>query len=255
MKTSVNKNSSKAKTRKLILVSAIAISASFGFIIPSFSPKPAQAFGAIVFDPTAVARLVDQLNRQLQQLQIAQQQLNDMVVNTATLPAQQWGQTMQNINRVNQLMNNVQSLSYQGNNIEQQIRQRYQGYSAYSGSGNSSITGKYNQWSNETNSSISATLAALGIQNNQFADEDALMRQLEAMGNSAQGRMQAAQVGNQMAAQSIRQTQKLRQLMMLQTQMQANWIAQQQDQADVKAAASARLHKSRTFKTTGGKRY
>lgn len=255
MKNLENTNSSKAKHRKHILVSTIGIIASFGLIIPSFTPNPAQAFGSIVYDPTAVARLIDQLNRQLQQLQIAQQQLNDMVVNTATLPAQQWGQTMQNINRVNQLMNNVQSLSYQGNNIEQQIRQKYQGYATYSGNASTSITGKYNQWSTDTNSSIKATLSSLGVQNSQMDDEDALMRQLEAMGNSAQGRMQAAQVGNQMAAQAVRQTQKLRQLMMLQTQMQANWYASQQDQADVKAAASGRLHKSREFKTTGGKRY
>ena len=245
----------KQNSNRHIFASALGLIFALGAGIPSLTPTKAHATGSIVYDPTAVAKLIDQLNRQLQQLQIAQQQLNDMVVNTATLPAQQWGQAMQNINRVNQLMNNVQSLSYQGNNIEQQIRQRYQGYSAYSGSGNNSIMGKYNQWSNETNSSISATLAALGMQNNQFVDEDALMRQLEAMGNSAQGRMQAAQVGNQMAAQSIRQTQKLRQLMMLQTQMQANWIAQQQDQADVKAAASSRLHQPRNFKTTGGKRY
>ena len=222
-------------------------------LMASIYPKIANAM--VVYDPTAVAKLIEQLNRQLQQLKIAQQQLNDMIVNSATLPTQYWGQTMQNINRVNQLMNDVKSLSYQGNNIEQQIRQRYQGYSTYSGSGINSITGKYNQWSNETNSSIQATLAALGMQNSQMNDEDALMRQLEAMGNSAQGRMQAAQIGNQMAAQGVRQTQKLRQLMMLQTQMQANWYASQQDQADVKAAASGRLHKSRNFKINGGKRY
>lgn len=255
MKKTNKEVSVKQNSNRHIFASALGLIVALSAGIPSLTPSNANATGSIVYDPTAVARLIDQLNRQLQQLQIAQQQLNDMVVNSATLPAQQWGQTMQNINRVNQLMNNVQSLSYQGNNIEQQIRQRYQGYSAYSGNGSTSITGKYNQWSNETNSSISATMAALGMQNNQFSDEDALMRQLEAMGNSAQGRMQAAQVGNQMAAQSIRQTQKLRQLMMLQTQMQANWIAQQQDQADVKAAASASLHQSRTFKTTGGKRY
>ncbi|WP_240008364.1 P-type conjugative transfer protein TrbJ [Pseudaquidulcibacter saccharophilus] len=241
--------STNLSKRSFLTLSVISLFAFTSTIIP----KSANAL--VVYDPTAVAKLIEQLNRQLQQLKIAQQQLNDMVVNSATLPAQYWGQTMQNINRVNQLMNDVKSLSYQGNNIEQQIRQRYQGYSTYSGSGINSITGKYNQWSDETNSSIQATLAALGMQNSQMNDEDALMRQLEAMGNSAQGRMQAAQVGNQMAAQGVRQTQKLRQLMMLQTQMQANWYASQQDQADVKAAASGRLHKSRNFKITGGKRY
>lgn len=180
----IMKNSKNLYSRRKLLFSTIGLACAFGISVPSLIPSHAKAL-SIVYDPTAVARLIDQLNRQLQQLQIAQQQLNDMVVNTATLPAQQWGQTMQNINKVNQLINNVQSLSYQGNNIEQQIRQRYQGYSAYSGNGSTSITGKYNQWSTDTNSSIKATMSALGMQNSQMDDEDALMRQLEAMAHSS----------------------------------------------------------------------
>ena len=220
----------------------------------NFAPNLSQAL-SIVYDPTAVARLIDQLSRQIQQIQIAQQQLQDMTINSATLPAQYWGQTMQNINRVNQILNDAKSLSYQGNNIEQQIRARYQGYANYSGSGGTNIQGKYQQWSQETSSSIGSTLKALGLQNSQFEDEDALLRQLEQMGNTSQGRMQAAQIGNQLAMQGVRQTQKLRQIMMAQTQMQANYFAQLQDKSDLKAAGSSRFHQKSNFATKGGKTY
>src|SRR3546814_20020621 len=56
------------------------------------------------------------------------------------------------------------------------------------------MQGKYQQWSDDTNSSIATTMAGLGMQNDQLADEDALMRRLEQMGNTAEGRMQAWQV-------------------------------------------------------------
>ena len=81
------------------------------------------------------------------------------------------------------------------------------------------------------------------------------MRQLESMGNTAQGRMQAAQVGNQLAAQAVRQTQKLRQLQMMQIQMQANYYAQQQDRQAMQAAAGAAAFKRASASTTDGKGY
>ena len=217
---------------------------------------PATAQVAVV-DLKAITQMTQQVAQQAQMLQRQIQQYQNMVVNTAGLPAQQWGQTMQSINQVNSLMRQAQSLSYQSSNIEQQIRQKYQGYGAYSSGGVSSagMASKYQQWSDDTNSSVSSTMRALGLQNDQLGDEDALMRQLEGMGNTAQGRMQAAQVGNQLAAQAVRQTQKLRQLQMMQLQMQANWYAQQQDRQSMQQAAGARAFRPAGVSTTDGKGY
>lgn len=238
---------------KATLVAAVAL-CSLAPIAPIATPASAQL---AVIDVRAIAQMTQQLARQAQMVQQQIQQYQNMLVNTASLPAQQWGQTMQSINQVNNLLRQAQSLSYQSRNIEQQIRQRYQGYSGYSSAGVTSagMASKYQQWSDDTNSSVAATMRGLGLQNDQMADEDALMKQLEAMGNTAQGRMQAAQVGNQLAAQAVRQTQKLRQLQMMQLQMQANWYAQQQDRQAMQSAAGAQAFKRSTASTTDGKGY
>lgn len=235
------------------LAAAVAL-CTLAPIAPIATPASAQL---AVLDVRAVAQMTQQLAKQAQMLQQQIQQYQNMVVNTASLPAQYWGQTMQSINQVNSLLRQAQSLSYQSSNIEQQIRQRYQGYGSYSSAGVTSagMAAKYGQWSDDTNSSLAATMKALGLQNDQLGDEDALMRQLEAMGNTAQGRMQAAQVGNQLAAQAVRQTQKLRQLQMMQLQMQANWYAQQQDRQAMQQAAGAKAFQRSTASTTDGKGY
>ncbi|WP_164521345.1 P-type conjugative transfer protein TrbJ [Sphingomonas sp. ABOLF] len=237
---------------KIALAAAVALAP----LTVGLSSSPASAQLAVI-DVRAIAQMTQQVAQQARQLQQQIQQYQNMVVNTATLPAQQWGQTMQAINQVNSLLQQAQSLSYQSGNIEQQIRSRYQGYGTYSSNGmtSSDMAAKYRQWSDETNSSIGATMRALGLQNSQLADEEAVMRQLESMGNTAQGRMQAAQVGNQLAAQAVRQTQKLRQLQMMQMQMQANYYAQQQDLQAAQAAAGARAYGRSNYSTRGGKAF
>jgi P-type conjugative transfer protein TrbJ len=76
---------------------------------------------------------------------------------------------------------------------------------------------KYQQWSEDTNSSVLTTLKAAGLHSGQIeGSEGVLFKQLESMATSAEGRMQALQVANQIALTAARQTQKLRQIMLTQ---------------------------------------
>ena len=58
------------------------------------------------------------------------------------------------------------------------------------------------------------------------------------MSQNSVGRLQAIQAGNQIAAQQVRQLQKLRQLMMTQMQMQSAFMATQSDKDAVQTAQS-----------------
>ena len=68
------------------------------------------------------------------------------------------------------------------------------------------------------------------------------MQQLQALAGSAQGRMEALQVANMMAAQNVSQIQKLQQLMMMQLQMQADYLAMQQDKEAAHEANRVNLY-------------
>ena len=75
----------------------------------------------------------------------------------------------------------------------------------------------------------------------QFQNENQVMAQLNAMGNNAQGRMQALQVGAQIANQQVQQMQKLRQLVMSQMNMQANYMAAEAAKDAAKQARAERF--------------
>ena len=70
------------------------------------------------------------------------------------------------------------------------------------------------------------------------------MQQLVNASQTATGRMQAIQVGNQIAAQLVDEMQKLRQLLMTQIQVQSQYISEKQDKEDCDAALSQSFYQA-----------
>lgn len=191
----------------------------------------------------------------IKQLQNQISQYANMVTNTNGLSSQVWGNAMRDIGRLNSLIQQSKALAHTASNLDGQFANRYGTYQSYLGQrmNGADWTRKYAQWSQEASDNSLYTLKALGLQAQQMNDEDATMRQLEAMAGSAQGRMQALQVANMMAAQGVRQTQKLRQLVMMQLQMQADYLAAQQDKEAARTAATQQFRQSGFSYTGRGK--
>lgn len=202
-------------------------------------------------------QMLKQVETGIQQLQTQINQYQDMMSNSQGLSGQVWGNAFRDIGKLNALIQQSKALAYSASNLDSQFSKRYGDYKTYQSKkmNGSDWDQKYDQWSRETSDNALYTLKAVGMQSSQMQDEDALMQQLQAMSQSAQGRMQAIQVGNMMAAQNINQIQKLRQLMMLQLQMQANYIAAQQDKAAAEQAARKQYYHEVDFNTRNGKRY
>ncbi len=68
-----------------------------------------------------------------------------------------------------------------------------------------------------------------------------MLDQLVSRSQSAVGRQQAIQAGNEIAAQNVQQLQKLRDLVATQITLQGNYMAKQTEQEAVKDAASERF--------------
>ena len=168
------------------------------------------------------AMMVQQLVNQAQQVEAEVSQLQNMLLNTQTVPGQVWGTAVQDFNRLARSAAKSVAGIY-GGNLDQQFTKKYGTYTSYL-SGKLTVNdwkSKYTQWSKEASDNALYTLKGLGLQAAQMKDEQALMQQLQGLAGSAEGRMQALQVANMMAAQNVEQIQKLRQLMMMQLQMQA----------------------------------
>jgi P-type conjugative transfer protein TrbJ len=203
------------------------------------------------------AELVAQVANQAQQLQQQIQQYELLAQNTAGLPNQIWGNAANDIARVNSLMAQSQALSASSSNLAAAFAARFPGYQQYASSTitPAAMDGKYQQWSSDTNSTVLSTLQAAGLQTSQLQDEGSTLQQLEAMSGSAAGQMQALEVGNQLAAQTVMQGQKLRQLMVDNLNLEASYVQSQQDRDAVQAAALRQFTAPASPNNTGNERY
>src|SRR5579875_2403945 len=95
----------------------------------------------------------------------------------------------------------------------------------------------YRTWSQTSLDTTLGALRAAGLQSQQLQSEQTVLNALRGMAQSADGRMQALQVSNQIAEQQVEQLMKLRELMLADlSSKQAYQAAQVQQQAATEAA-------------------
>lgn len=190
------------------------------------------------------ATLIQQLAQQAKQLETEINQYSDMLQNSKGVSTQVWGNAMQDFTRLQAVMSQSKALAASASNLDGQFADKYSTYSAYMNQqmGTADWQKKYQQWSTEGSDNALYTLKGLNVQAQQMQDEQAVIHQLQTMAGSAEGRMQALQVANMMASQQVDQVFKLRQLMMQQAQMQANYLAIQQDKEAAEQAAREKYY-------------
>ena len=220
--------------RYLTGVAAIAIA----FLL---ALAPSTAVGVVVFDPWNYAKnTLTELNtlqatiNQATQISNELQQLAYEVQNLRNIPVGVWGQIRSDLQALTQIAKVGQSISYADQNLAAEFTQMYPGYVVPS-----DYTQAYTQWAQNTLGGIQGALEVAGLQSSQFATEDAVFGQLQALSDGAAGHMQAIQVGNMIGIQEVQQLEKLRQLQMAQLQGEFGYLATQQ-QNDLSKFATLR---------------
>lgn len=201
--------------------------------------------------------MAKQLATQAQQLQTQISQYQNMVLNSKLLPTQIWNNAMQDFQQLSSIMHQSQALGYATKDLATQFASQYGTFSSYK-TQNMSFSGwmnKLNQWSKQGSDNAKYTLQGLGVQAFQLQKDQAALQKIQALANSSTGQMQALQAGNQMASQNISQLMQLRELIMMQSQMQANYLAQQQDRQAASDAAAQKLFNFQLLPYKTGKTY
>jgi P-type conjugative transfer protein TrbJ len=169
------------------------------------------------------ATLVDQLARQAEMVAQGYQSLINQAKNLQSL--------VQNpVPNLDALLNNLISiaaqssqLTYAGQNISAQFQKLYPDYKPGVDYGQ-----QYANWRNTVQTNLQNELTAAGLQANNFASETQALNSALQLSQSAVGRLQAIQAGNQISAMLVQQLQQLRQLVMNQQQSQAAYMMMQQ---------------------------
>jgi len=183
------------------------------------------------------AELVGQLEKQVSMVENQLTQISDMTKHGLTISDQLFGTVASDIANLRQIVNTGQALSYTMSNMDGAFKVRFPGYSSTTNYGQS-----YQQWSQTSLDSTLGALKAAGLQNSQFDSDAALLKTLQNQSTSSVGRMQALEVGNQIAENQSEQLMKLRQLMMADMQSKAAFQG-----AQVQADATRQANSDKFF--------
>jgi P-type conjugative transfer protein TrbJ len=155
------------------------------------------------------------------------EQLRVLIQNTVNDPAGVWDRdALPRLLRLGQIIDQEQAIAYGMANLDAVFRQRYPGYVP-----TTDWEKAYDTWTRTTLDTLRGTLNAVRLHAEDFATEQARIDAFTRKSDTAEGRMQAVQAGNMIAAEQVQQLVKLRQLMMAQVNAQNVYMATQANQA------------------------
>ena len=163
-------------------------------------------------------QLIGSLEKQVLMVENQLTQIANEVKHGLTIPNQIFGAITSDITNLRRIVNTGESLAYTMSNLDGAFRLRFPGYASTTNYGQS-----YQNWSQTSLDSIRGALDAAGFQDQQFNSDESLLQTLQGQSMSAVGRMQAIEVGNQIAENQAEQLMKLRQLMMADMQSKASY--------------------------------
>lgn len=249
--------------RKFFAPSAAAIVAVVVGAATLTTPQPAYAIfcancSTFYQQMFQYAKDVETALNTAQQLSTQIQQYNNMVQQGISLPNRIFSQITGDLQRVAAVYNNAQSLGRDISNFDQKFKEQFTDYDKWLDAGNftaGAAADRYSTWSKQGLDNARTAMEAAGINVSSFADENSTLDQIVARSQSASGRMQAIQAGNEIAAQNVQQLQKLRDLMATQIHLQGNYMAQLQERQSVDDAFRKTFRSGVIDKTGADKEY
>ena len=189
-----------------------------------------------------------------EQLQTQIQQYQNMVTQGTGLPDSMFGSIAADLKSVVNIYNRSQALGRQIQNMDSQFNTAFPGFDSYlnqaANSAEVPAQDRYQKWSQQGRDNVKTAMEAANLNTSTFEPEDAQLARMVSRSQSAVGRMQAIQAGNEIASQNVQQLQKLRDLMATQINMQGNYMAQQVDRQAVSEATEQQFEARKN--TRGG---
>ncbi|MEB2846612.1 P-type conjugative transfer protein TrbJ [Rhizobiales bacterium RZME27] len=198
---------------------------------------------------TQIAQLAEQIQNQLNIYK-------NMLQNTAQLPNHIWGEVESDLNRLRDIVNQGQGISFSMGNADDVLSQRFKSYADLKTNlpNAETFSTSYQTWSDTNRDTIASTLKAASLTANQFDSEESTMTSLRGMSESADGQMRALQVGHQIAAQQVAQMQKLRGLVSQQMTLMGTWQQTEQSEKDLAQARREKFFNATAPSTSGGEK-
>jgi len=171
------------------------------------------------------AELVNVYASNLEQLQQQIQMYQNMYQNTLGIPIQAWNGIAA---RLTSLVGTIQNTQGIVNATVNSITNMQTAF------GNGNLLSNHQQnlvnWSKGLNNQIGAALQQLGLNANNFSTTQSALQQIQLASQTAAGRLQAIQAGNQIAGMMVNETQALHGTIIAAEQARLNAIAKQENE-------------------------
>ncbi|EKG8784183.1 P-type conjugative transfer protein TrbJ [Salmonella enterica] len=232
---------SQSKLRNGITAALMAGAAlSVGLVGVTYAP-PAHAIycsncSTVWNQMMEYAKAVETSINTARQLQTQIQQYNDMIKQGLSLPNSMFQSFTNDLRRLQSIYNDSRALAHSMSNLDSQFRDQFKGYDNYLksiGQGTNNMPDRYKNWAQSSFDNARTAMESVGLNTSMFDSEDAVLASLVSRSQTAQGRMQAIQAGNEIAAQQVQQLQKLREMIATNVTLQSNYIAQQTERQAV----------------------
>ena len=201
---------------------AIALSLAGLATMPSAHASGAIAGATLPEQITQELTAVEQLNNAIQQVQQGFQSLYNQALNLKNIGQDPTQNLNSLLNGLISTAGQASMLSYAGQNITAQFQNLYPGWQPGQDYGQ-----QYQNWNNTTQTNLQNELTAAGLQAQNFQTETDALNSAKQLSQTAQGRLQAIQAGNQISSMMVQQLQLLRQLVLNQQQSQVAYQMQQ----------------------------
>lgn len=192
------------------------------------------------------AKQASQLTTQMNQLQQDIMSVQMQTQNLQNLSNFNWQGFAVNLNNLKVAMNQANALSYNMSNFDQQFSQKYKGYADYYSTANNtslnpgqkadSFSQQYRDLNTTNRNTIKGTLDSLGLQENDFANEDSIINTLKNNSAGATGNKAVIQAANDIALFQVDQMRKLRSTVMSQINLQSQYMASENEKQDIQEA-------------------
>lgn len=193
------------------------------------------------------AKQLQQYATQLQQYYVQYQEwyrkiqgLKMMVANIGQLPDNMKQDFLNMALKMKRQMEQGQAITFTAANLNQQFNKIFKGYEHFLDKNNASAQSFEDAYKNmyqSTRDTALNSLKTLGIQEKDLQSDQAFMSKLRTAMNTAQGTEAAIAVANQLSYHQTEAIQKLQKTIMTQANLQAQFIAEQNQEKQMAAAA------------------
>lgn len=178
------------------------------------------------------------------QLETQIQQYQNMIQQGLALPSTEFSNITSSLRSLEQIYSSSNALAGQLQDFTTRFQSDYPGFDTYlqkAGGDPAGMSTFYQNWSQNTTAAAQTAMQSSGMNVNQIPGETATLGTLVQQSQTAAGRLQAIQAGNQISAMMVQQLQKMRTMLNDQTQAAGTWQAQQAASVAAKMAADQKF--------------